>query len=154
MEECTNIKGGGGVGGRGDTSELHLVHKAFSLLSSSGALLEDLAAWSSPAAAAATITTQIPVLRSQLHRSHNLGCPFLLPHHRPTTQASDSGACSPTPPERQQLFPLHARAQTHKHGIRAPTGGHMPFFSSRFPFFSYHSISSPSLHPEKNPLAL
>lgn len=124
------------MGGRGDTSELHLVHKAFSLLFSSGASLEDLAAWSSPAAAAATITTQIPVLRSQLHRSHNLGCPFLLPHHRPTTQASDSGACSP-PPREATAFSTsraRARAQTHKHGTHAPTGGHMPFFSSPFPF--------------------
>lgn len=58
MEECTNVKG---RGGRGATGELHLAYEAFSLLSS-GASLEDLAAWSSPAAAATAITTQIPVL--------------------------------------------------------------------------------------------
>lgn len=80
------------------------------------------------AAAAAAIATQFPVLRSQLHRSHNLGCPFLLPHRRTTTQASDSKACHPPPPREATAFSTsHARAQTHKHETRAPTGGHMPF---------------------------
>lgn len=149
MEECRKVKGGGG---RGGTGELHAaVHKAFSLLSSSGASLEDLAAWSSPAAAAA-ITIQIPVLRSQLHRSHNLGCPFLLPHHRPTT--GDSGECPPPLRGNSFFHFMHAHAQTHKHGTRTHRLVGTCLFLLSFPVFSYHSISSPSPHPEKNPLAL
>lgn len=137
MEECTNVKGAGleGLGMSGGTGELHLVHKAFSLLSCS---LEDLAAWSSPpppppAASATTIATQIPVLRSQLHRSHNLGCPFLLPHH--TAPPRRPAITAHAPPERQQLFPLHARAQTHKHWTRTHRlVGTCLFSSSPFPF--------------------
>lgn len=90
-----------------------------------------------PAASAATIATQIPVLRSQLHRSHNLGCPFLLPHHTapPRRPAIAAHAPHPPQPERQQLFPLHARAQTHKHGTRAHRlVGTCLFSSSPFPF--------------------
>lgn len=122
MEECTNVKGVGveGLGMSGDTGELHLVHKAFSLLSCS---LEDLAAWSSPpsphppppAASAATIATQIPVLRSQLHRSHNLGCPFLLPHHTapPRRPAIAAHAPTPHPPQKGNSFFHFTRAPRH-----------------------------------------
>lgn len=48
-----------------------------------GGSVKDLAAWSSPHP---TIATQIPLLPLQLHRSHNLACPLLLPQlHPPTT---------------------------------------------------------------------
>lgn len=117
MHKCKGGWGWRGLGMSGDTGELHLVHKAFSLLSCS---LEDLAAWSSPppphpppAASAATIATQIPVLRSQLHRSHNLGCPFLLPHHTAPPRRPAIAAHAPPPNPKGNSFFHFTRAPRH-----------------------------------------
>lgn len=62
------------------------------------------------------------------------------PSYSPTTAPPCRPAIAehvppPTPSEKQQLFPLQARAcPDTQAGSRAPTGGHMPFFSSPFPF--------------------
>lgn len=138
--ECTNVRGWGVGGGvRWATASclwftrLLLFCPPLCLTGRPDCLGSPPPAPAIAAAVVATIiTAQISVLRSQLHRSHNLDCPLLLPHRHPTAQTSDSRATPPPlPPERQQLFPLHACAPRH---TSAPTGGHMGFSSSPFPF--------------------
>lgn len=151
MEECTNVRG---WGVRWATAScLWFTRLLLFCLTGRPDCLESPpptapAPAATTAAVAIIITAQISVLRSQLHRSHNLDCPLLLPLRHPTAQTSDSRATPPPPREATAFSTSCVHAQTHK---RTDWWAH-GFFLLSFPFFSYHSIPSPSLHPEKNPL--
>lgn len=92
----------------------------------------------SPTPYTSTTATQIPLLLAQLHRSHNLSCPLLLPYLFPPQLM----IAEHVPSTRQQLFPLHVHARihtsiTHTHRLVGTT----PFPFSRFlPFVFSHII--------------
>lgn len=169
--------GDGGTSDRGGGGELRLVHRAWcfgwiflnffsrlfsSVLLRAGGSVKDLAAWSSP-----------PPLKS-LCCAHSCTvhitspAPSSSPTHPPTANDSRarplheatafSTSCTYTHMH-TNLAHACARARTRETSSTCTDqrAQHIPFPPSWFlplHFFSYRSVSSPSPHPEKNPLAL
>lgn len=155
MEECTNIKGGGEWGVEGTPASCIWFTRPF--LFCPPLVLR----WKTWLPGVPPLLPPPPSPLKSLCYVHSctVHITSAAPSYSPTTAPPRRPAIvehAPPPPRGNSFFHFtraRGRPDAQAWDTRTDWWAHA-FFLLSFPFFSYHSISSPSLHPEKNPLAL